>query len=109
MFLIVDPKWANMVFLETDPRNVGCDAPVEADVKLEVSDDLYSWRDGQEGPLPCVGVSTTEPHLYRVFRTDSECRETRGFHLLGGNPIMRYGTWEDYRRAFPEHPERLLS
>jgi hypothetical protein len=104
MFYIIDPLFANIVFLEIDPRTEGYQGEVVHVAKLDVPDDLRNSRESAEYPLPVVGMSKTEPMSFRVFRTEQECRDEPGYVALGGNPIIRYASWKDYRQVFPERP-----
>ena len=75
-----------------DPNDHGINA---VEVEYEFAQQSHAWPNGADRPsVACI--SEIEPHHYREFVSDSECRNA-GFVPLDGTHHV-YSTFDEYAR-----------
>ena len=99
MFFVRDPSLLGVcIFTHGDPRRDGYTGPLEEGVTLEYDMSGVSvWRDGERRPCQALGVSTSDPRAYRVFKYEDEVAQAGYRHVASGCPFV-FGSWADYCR-----------
>ena len=93
-----------LVFVEADPRCMGCAFPVEPEIRLDELDTADAVQDRTAAEL-CVGVDPADNHHFCVFR--SATRTSRaGFRQVIGMPVV-VPSWAEFLQVAAECGELI--